>query len=143
MRRLTPVAHKLALRADRQLGAAASRATCAHHRRRLGRIGRLGALDPPAGGWAAAEPQPRQGGLLEVLIDGAEVLPRIVAELERAESHVHIAGWSFTPGFALTRGAAPTILRDLLAELAERIEVRVLVWAGAPLPLNRLSRATV
>ena len=143
MRRFAPVAHNLALRADRQLGAAASRATCAHHRRRLERIDRLEALDSPAGGWAAGEPQPRQGGSLEFLVDGAEALPRIVAELERAESHVHIAGWSFTPGFALTRGAKPTILRDLLAELAERVEVRVLVWAGGPLPLNRLSRATV
>jgi phosphatidylserine/phosphatidylglycerophosphate/cardiolipin synthase-like enzyme len=30
-----------------------------------------------------------------------------------------------------------------LAELAERVEVRVLVWAGAPLPLSRPSRGTV
>src|ERR1035437_3449559 len=143
MPRFAPVAHNLARRADRHLGAAASRATTGPHRRRLERISRLGALDPPAGGWAAGEPQPRQGGSLEFLIDGAEALPRMVAELERAESHVHIAGWSFSPGFALTRGAKPTILRDLLAELAERVEVRVLVWAGSPLPLNRLSRATV
>ncbi|HEY4976132.1 MAG TPA: phospholipase D family protein [Gaiellaceae bacterium] len=143
MRRFAPVAHNLALRADRRLGAAASRAAASHHRRRLERIGWLEALDPAAGGWAAGEPQPRPGCSLEFLIDGAEALPRMVAELERAESHVHIAGWYFTPGFALTRDAEPTILRNLLAELAERVEVRVLVWAGAPLPLKRLSRATV
>ncbi len=143
MRRLTSVANHLALRADRHLGAAVSRATGDHHRRRLERIGWLGALDPPAGGWVAGEPQPRQGGSLEILIDGAEALPRMVVELERAESHVHIAGWYFSPGFALTRDSEPAILRNLLAELAERVEVRVLVWAGAPLPLNRLSRATV
>jgi phosphatidylserine/phosphatidylglycerophosphate/cardiolipin synthase-like enzyme len=143
VRRLAPLANKLAHHADRRLGAAASRATCAHHRRRLERIGRLGALDPPGGGWATGEPQPRQGGSLEILIDGAEALPRMVAELERAESHVHIAGWNFSPGFALTRGAEPTILRNLLAELAERVDVRVLAWAGVPLPLNRISRATV
>ena len=143
MQNLVPAAKGLARRADRHLGAAASRATVDHHRRRLERIGWLGALDPPAGGWAAGEPQPRQGGSLEILIDGAEALPRMVAELERAESHVHIAGWYFTPDFALTRDAEPAILRDLLAELAERVEVRVLVWAGTPLPLNRLSRATV
>src|ERR1035437_5487292 len=136
VRRLAPLANKLAHHADRRLGAAASRATCApprppprggggsrapcpHHRPRLERIGRLGALDPPGGGWATGEPQPRQGGSLEILIDGAEALPRMVAELERAESHVHIAGWNFSPGFALTRGAEPTILRNLLAELAE------------------------
>jgi phosphatidylserine/phosphatidylglycerophosphate/cardiolipin synthase-like enzyme len=143
MRQFAPVAHNLALRADRHLGAAASRAACAHHRHRFARIAWLGALDSPAGGWAAGEPQPRPGCSLEFLIDGAEALPRMVAELERAESHVHIAGWYFTPDFALTRDPEPTILRNLLAELAERVEVRVLVWAGAPLPLNRLSRATV
>ena len=143
MRRLNSVASNLAFRADRHLGAAVSRATRSHHRRRLKRIGRLGALDPPAGGWAAGELQPRLGNSLEILIDGAEALPRMRAELERAESHVHIAGWYFSPDFALTRDLEPAILRNLLAELAERVEVRVLVWAGAPLPLNRLSRGTV
>jgi phosphatidylserine/phosphatidylglycerophosphate/cardiolipin synthase-like enzyme len=133
----------LALGADRRLGAAVSHATRTHHRRRLERIGWLAALDAPAGGWAAGEPQPHAGGSLDVLIDGAEALPRMVAELEQAESHVHIAGWYFSPDFALTRGGEPAILRNLLAELAERVEVRVLVWAGAPLPLFRPSRATV
>ena len=120
-----------------------SHAARAHHRRRLERVGWVAALDAPAGGWAAGEPRPRPGGLLEILIDGAEALPRMVAELERAESHVHIAGWFFSPDFALTRGGEPTILRNLLAELAERVEVRVLVWAGAPLPLFRPSRSSV
>ncbi|MGZ4356067.1 MAG: phospholipase D-like domain-containing protein [Gaiellaceae bacterium] len=120
-----------------------SRAVRAHHRRRLARVGWLEALDAPGGGWAAGDPQPRQGGSLEVLIDGAEALPRMVAELERAESHVHIAGWYFSPEFALSREREPAILRNLLAELAERVDVRVLVWAGAPLPLFRPSRGTV
>jgi phosphatidylserine/phosphatidylglycerophosphate/cardiolipin synthase-like enzyme len=35
------------------------------------------------------------------------------------------------------------VVRNLLAELAERVEVRVLVWAGAPLPLFRPSRKAV
>jgi len=35
------------------------------------------------------------------------------------------------------------VLRNLLAELAERVDVRVLVWAGAPLPLFRPSRGAV
>ena len=133
----------LALLGDRQLGAAISRTICSHHRRRLARLGWLGALEPPAGGWAAGEPPPRRGNSLEVLIDGAEALPRMMAEIAGAESHVHIAGWYFTPHFALTRDDEPTILRDLLAELAERVEVRVLVWAGAPLPLFRPSRRAV
>jgi phosphatidylserine/phosphatidylglycerophosphate/cardiolipin synthase-like enzyme len=80
---------------------------------------------------------------LEVLVDGAEALPRIVAELEQARSHVHLAGWYFSPEFALTRSSRPTVLRNLLAELAERVDVRVLAWAGAPLPLFRPSRRRV
>ena len=67
----------------------------------------------------------------------------MMEEIAGAKSHVHIAGWFFTPHFALTRDGEPAILRDLLAELAERVEVRVLVWAGAPLPLFRPSRRTV
>jgi hypothetical protein len=34
----------------------------------------------------------------------------MVAELERAESHVHIAGWYFSPDFALTREGEPAKL---------------------------------
>jgi phosphatidylserine/phosphatidylglycerophosphate/cardiolipin synthase-like enzyme len=125
------------------LGAAISHAVRAHHRRRLGRAGWLAALDAPAGGWAAGEPQSRPGNSLEILIDGAEALPRMATQLARAESHVHIAGWYFSPDFALARDEEPTILRDLLAGLAERVEVRVLVWAGAPLPPFRPSRGMV
>ncbi len=143
MRPASSVTANLGLRADRHLGVAVGRAVCAHHRRRLGRVGWLAALDAPAGGWAVGEPKPRRGNSLEVLIDGAEALPRMGAELKRAESHVHIAGWYFSPEFALTRDEEPAILRHLLAELAERVEVRVLVWAGAPLPLFRPSRRTV
>ena len=78
-----------------------------------------------------------------MLIDGAEALPRIAAELEGATSHVHLTGWHFTPGFALTRNDDPTILRNLLGALSTRIDVRVLAWAGAPLPLFRPSRMAV
>ena len=78
---------------------------------------------------------------LEVLVDGAEALPRIADEIERARSHVWIAGWHFDPDFRL-RGEGPT-LRELLAEAAERVEVRVLAWAGAPLPLFHPDRGEV
>jgi phosphatidylserine/phosphatidylglycerophosphate/cardiolipin synthase-like enzyme len=77
------------------------------------------------------------------LIDGAEALPRISQELKQARSHIHIAGWYFSPDFALTRDHKPEVLRNLLAELAQRLDVRVLVWAGAPLPLFRPSRGEV
>jgi phosphatidylserine/phosphatidylglycerophosphate/cardiolipin synthase-like enzyme len=116
---------------------------CRHHARRLRRIGWARALGPPAGGWAAGEPPPRPGNALDILVDGAEALPVIAEELRGARSHVHLTGWHFTPDFALTRDGEPLVLRNLLAELAERIDVRVLVWAGAPLPLFRPSRGDV
>ena len=78
-----------------------------------------------------------------MLIDGAEALPTVAAEMRPARSHIHIAGWYFTPSFDLERNGDSAALRHLLAELAERIDVRVLVWAGAPLPLFRPSRGDV
>jgi phosphatidylserine/phosphatidylglycerophosphate/cardiolipin synthase-like enzyme len=143
MRNPASVANGFALGADRLLGAAVTRAWIAHHRRRLARVGWLGALDADPGGWAAGSPPPRAGNLVEVLIDGAQALPRIAAEIELAQSHVSIAGWFFSPQFALTRGAEPVVLRNLLAEAAERADVRVLAWAGAPLPVFTPSRGTV
>ncbi len=132
----------LSVPAEQWLGTQISRQICAHHRRRLHRVGWDRALDPPAGGWAA-DPPPRPGNSVEVLIDGSEAFPAIAAALLRAESHVHLAGWYFTPSFALIRDGEHVVLRDLLAELAERVDVRVLAWAGAPLPLFRPSRKDV
>ena len=129
--------------AERWFGSQLSRQICRHHERRLGRIGWERALDPPAGGWAETEPPPRAGNRVDVLIDGAEALPAIAEAMLKAESHVHLTGWYFTPSFALVRDGDPLVLRDLLSELAERIDVRVLAWAGAPLPLFRPSRADV
>jgi phosphatidylserine/phosphatidylglycerophosphate/cardiolipin synthase-like enzyme len=117
----------------------------AHHSRRLERLGRLSQLDPPRDGslWSAAQPPPRSGCELEILIDGAEALPAIAQALAGARRYVHIAGWHLTPGFGLTRDARARRLRDLLGELAERVEVRVLLWAGAPLPLFTPDRKEV
>ena len=68
----------------------------------------------------------------------------MAAELAQARSHVYLTGWQFSPDFPLVRDEQPpVILRNLLAELAERVDVRVLVWAGAPLPLFRPSRGQV
>lgn len=82
----------------------------------------------------------RPGNAVQVLIDGEEALPAIAEELRQARSHVHLTGWHFSPGFALERTGEEVILRNLLADLAERLDVRVLIWAGAPLPLFRPSR---
>ena len=109
------------------------------------RVGRIDQLDPPPGRslWAAGDPPPRAGGALEVLVDGGEALPRIAEALAGARSHVHIAGWHVTPDFGLTRDDRASRLRDLLGDLAERVEVRVLLWAGAPVPVFTPARAAV
>jgi hypothetical protein len=54
---------------------------------------------------------------------------------EAALEEVNIAGWHITPDFGLDRDDGARRLRDHLAELAERVTVRVLLWAGAPLPV--------
>ena len=76
-----------------------------------------------------------------MLVDGEEALARIAAEVAGARSHVHVAGWHFTPSFCL--GAGGSTLRELLADAAERVDVRVLCWAGAPLPLFHPDRGEV
>jgi phosphatidylserine/phosphatidylglycerophosphate/cardiolipin synthase-like enzyme len=126
-------------RVDGALGDGLEKLVVAHHRRRLRRQGWLNALDAGPGGWAAGDPPPRPGNRLEVLVDGSEALPAIARACEGARSSVWLAGWHFTPDFRL----AGSSLRELLAEVAERAEVRVLAWAGAPLPLFHPDRKEV
>ena len=83
------------------------------------------------------------GNAVEIMIDGAEALPTMARELAAARSHIHMTNWFLSPDFQLVRGEKPVVLRHLLAELAERVDVRILVWAGAPLPLFRPSRREV
>src|ERR1700730_2012799 len=130
---------------DGWAGAGLERAIGAHHRRRLKRAGRLAQLDPPneSSLWAAGDPAPRQDCEPELLIDGSQALPAIAEALAGARSHVHIAGWHITPAFGLTRERDAQRLRDLLGELAERVKVRVLLWAGAPAPVFTPARAAV
>jgi len=131
------------LSAECLLGEAISDQISRHHRRRLRRIGWEHALEADGSTWAAGEPPPRPGNAIEVLIDGAEALPLIASELSSARSHIHMTNWFLSPDFDLVRGEQPVALRHLLAELAERVDVRVLVWGGAPLPLFRPSRREV
>jgi phosphatidylserine/phosphatidylglycerophosphate/cardiolipin synthase-like enzyme len=133
----------LVARVDRAVGNGIESLVQAHHRRRLGRIDRRNALEGGDELWAGGEPTPRPGNDLEILIDGASFLPRLAEELARAESHVHITGWYLSTELALERDGRRLALLDLLAELAQRLEVRVLLWAGAPLPLFRPTRSAV
>src|SRR4051794_21917083 len=127
---------------DRRVGDALAAGVRAHHRRRLAAVGKR-ALDHEAGIWADDAAPPRQGNRLEVLIDGEAALGRMVDEMRRATRSVHVAGWFLSPGFVMCDGEQPVIVRNLLAELAERLDVRVLLWAGAPVPVFRPSRRMV
>jgi len=129
--------------ADGALGQLVERLTTSHHRRRLARVRWTTAIDPKPGGWAEGEPPLRKGNGVTVLVDGAEACDAMATAIAQARSHVHLTGWHVTPDFALTRDQNPTILRLLLAEVATRIPVRVLIWAGAPLPVLRPWRGDV
>src|SRR6478735_2915297 len=131
------------LSAECLLGGAISDQISRHHRRRLRRIGWQHALDASGTGWAGGEPSPRPGNAVDIMIDGAEALPMMARELSAARSHIHMTNWFLSPDFELVRGDKPVVLRHLLAELAERVDVRILVWAGAPLPLFQPSRREV
>jgi phosphatidylserine/phosphatidylglycerophosphate/cardiolipin synthase-like enzyme len=134
-------------RLDAKIGDGVERAVCAHHRRRLARHGHARAFDPtPAGdgtpGWAETASYATAAGVrAELLVDGAYALPRIAEEIAGAKRHVELAGWFFSPDFRMGTGGPG--LRALLADAAERVDVRVLAWAGAPLPLFHPDRREV
>ena len=114
-----------------------------HHERRLRKVGWEHALTADGSDWARGPTPPRPGNDVEVLIDGATFLPRVADDLARATSHVHLTGWYFSPELALTRGEQPVTVRNLLGELAQRIDVRMLIWSGAPVPVFHPSRGDV
>ena len=59
-----------------------------------------------------------------------------------AKRHVHVCSWNLQPDFDPgPRKSTP--VRDLLAETAERVPVRVIVWAGAPVPVFQPRRGVV
>ena len=131
--------------ADRVAGNAIERLTNAHHARRLGKLGRSAQRTPPDDGrlWAAGDPPPRAGNALDVLIEGAAYFPALEQAIRGAQRSVLIAGWCITPGFALVRDEPPVLLRELLGEAAESVDVRVLLWAGAPVPVFAPRRSSV
>ena len=132
-------------RIDRAVGQGLERQVRNHHRRRLAKLGHDHVFEPPDDSlWAAGDPPPRAGNELEVLIDGERAIGEICAAVTQARSHVHLAGWHVTPAFEIERdGGTPRTLRELLAELAERVDVRVLVWAGPPAPVFEPKRSDV
>jgi len=125
------------------LGERIDRAVRARHRQRLRHLGWERALDASEGGFVESGFPARDGNRLDVLIDGCEALPAIAAEISRAERYVHIAGWFFSPELQLSREDEPIVVRNLLADLAQRVDVRVLSWKGAPVPVFKPSEREV
>jgi phosphatidylserine/phosphatidylglycerophosphate/cardiolipin synthase-like enzyme len=93
--------------------------------------------------FAAGDPPPREDCQLDVLIDGANALPEIAAAMARAKHSIHVSGWHIAPSFELDRTEPQRQIGVILAEMAERVDVRVLVWSGAPVPVFHPTRAEV
>jgi phosphatidylserine/phosphatidylglycerophosphate/cardiolipin synthase-like enzyme len=124
----------LVLRTDELLGETLERGLRAHHRRRLSKLGWGHVFDAPPESWAAGDPPERAGCSVDVLIDGEETFGAMIDAIQGARSHVHIAGWHALPDFALRRAGPRTVLQDLLVDASRRVDVKVLLWAGAPVP---------
>jgi phosphatidylserine/phosphatidylglycerophosphate/cardiolipin synthase-like enzyme len=134
----------LVARLDSLVGDGIEAAVQAKHRRRLQRLGWARALEPAGDGvWAQGDPPPRDGCSLEVLIDGANALPAMADALSRATRFVHVAGWHLEPSFELDRGHPRGSIGVILAELAQHVDVRVLVWSGSPVAAFHPTRGDV
>jgi phosphatidylserine/phosphatidylglycerophosphate/cardiolipin synthase-like enzyme len=127
-------------RADRLLGERLEQAVRAHHRRRLTRVGWDGALDAPPSFHVGAARPAQPGHEVEIFVDGSDAFPAMLRELRRARQRVCLAGWFFSAAFALERHRGGLTLDELVEELGARVEVCILAWAGAPLPLFRPGR---
>ena len=131
-------------RLDEQVGDQLEALLRLHHRRRLRRLGWLASLEPVRDhDWWSPRARVRGGNRVEVLIDGASALADMERAIKGAQESVHIAGWHASPDFQLTRGPGAVALRDLLADTAERIPVRLLLWAGPPVPAFEPTRRMV
>ncbi len=140
---IPPISKRLGTFLGHALGERLDRAVRHRHRDELEAVGWEHALDANGATFVRGGVAPRDGNELEVLIDGAEALTRMAQELQKAESHVHLTGWYLSAELALTREEDPLVVRNLLAELAERIDVRVLLWKGSPVPAFRPTRRDV
>lgn len=128
---------------DERVGDGIEHVLCAHHKRRLRRLGWGGVLEPDGNG-DRTQPPVRARNQVEVLIDGEEALPAIENAIRNAKSSVYIANWHASPDFRLTREPGAPTLRDLLAMTAQRgVAVRLLLWAGPPVPAFQPTRRLV
>ncbi|MEJ7741593.1 MAG: hypothetical protein WKF73_03000 [Nocardioidaceae bacterium] len=74
------------------------------------------------------------------MIDGASALPEMEKAIRMRNSRSISPAGTRALDFELTRGPGALPLRDLLAEVAERVPVRLLLWAGRHSPALRPTR---
>ncbi|MFI6097890.1 phosphatidylserine/phosphatidylglycerophosphate/cardiolipin synthase family protein [Lentzea sp. NPDC051213] len=125
---------------DARLGDGLENLLCAHHARRLRGLGWGDVLDGDGAGWFTPRRTVQHGNKMEILVDGALAFPVVAEAIERAQKYVHIANWHASPDFRLTREPGAPQLRELLSSAAERVPVRVLLWAGPPVPFFEPTR---
>ncbi|MGH2409414.1 MAG: phospholipase D-like domain-containing protein, partial [Chloroflexota bacterium] len=79
------------------------------------------------------------------LIDGHAFFDDLAHALSAAQHYVYIIGWYMTPAIPLQRGTGDAVvatrLHGVLAETAQRLPVRVLLWSGAPMVFQPDSHA--
>ena len=115
-----------------------------HHLRRLRRHGQLAALAPATEGlWAQTAAPPREGNALEVLIDGANALPRMAEAIRGAQRHVHVCSWhlepDFDPGPRDATPGAELLADDRRARAGARARLGGRARAGLPAAPRRWS----
>lgn len=118
-----------------------------HVRIRDGRGRRQGAWWSEDPRWFAGGFPPRERNAITPFIDGKDAFEAMLEAIKGAKEYVYIAGWALTPSFAIDRpGALPSeegLLTAVLAEVSERVPVKILVWSGSPLlfqPSRHLTR---
>jgi phosphatidylserine/phosphatidylglycerophosphate/cardiolipin synthase-like enzyme len=124
---------------DQRFGDRVDWLVCAHHHRRLDRLGWPDVLSETPGDGQDIRPA-RDGNRVQVLVDGQDALGAMAEAIAGARSHVHIAGWFASPDFRPTREPGAPTFAQLLASVAERVPVRVLLWAGPPAPVFKPTR---
>ncbi len=129
---------------DQRIGDGLEHVLCAHHQRRLRRLGwpDLLAGDGARDRFGTHRPA-RADNSMEVLVDGQEALPVMQAAIQGARKGVHIANWHASADFRLVRDPGSPTLRELLVATAERVPVRLLLWAGPPVPVFQPTRGLV
>ena len=142
---MPPSLKNTAARIDSLVGEGVERAVEAKHRRRLARLDQTPALRPDGTSlWASGDPPPRPGCSLDVLIDGAEAFPVIAEAIAgaRATTSTSPAGM-WPPTSSSTREPSRSCSGACWRRWRRAIDVRVLVWAGAPVPLFHPTRKEV